>query len=162
MNLLPIGKCTRSGRVLAPIAAFAAANWWANRQRPDQRITSHEEIEDPAVSAAYGQIATWPQMRLLRKIVIDRTLAMITDVVAADIGCGPGHLVIELAQRAPGLRLTGVDLAELFHSTITDRRQRIDIHVDPHPSPGEVSECSVGISDIGDSASVADHPVDGG
>ena len=31
---------------------------------------------------------------------------------AADLGCGPGYLAIELARSAPGLRVTGVDLSD--------------------------------------------------
>jgi len=98
--------------LMAPLATFAAATFWANRQRPAGRVPSNEEIEDPAVAEAFGRIATWPQMRLLRSIVIRRALALVQEGQAADIGCGPGHLVIELAQRAPGLQLTGIDLAE--------------------------------------------------
>lgn len=98
--------------LLAPVVAFAGATWWANSQRPASRIISHEEIEDPAVVEAYVRIATWPQMRILRRIVIDRALTMKQKGEAMDIGCGPGHLVIELARRAPKLHLTGIDLAD--------------------------------------------------
>ena len=31
---------------------------------------------------------------------------------AADLGCGPGYLAIELAHCAPGLHVTGVDLSD--------------------------------------------------
>jgi ubiquinone/menaquinone biosynthesis C-methylase UbiE len=31
---------------------------------------------------------------------------------AMDLGCGPGHLVVELARMAPGLHVTGVDLSD--------------------------------------------------
>ncbi|MGD8585204.1 MAG: class I SAM-dependent methyltransferase [Chloroflexota bacterium] len=98
--------------LLAPVVGFAAATLWASRRRPAERIASHEEIEDPAVAEAFGRIAGWPQMRILREIVIQRTLAMIQEGEAADVGCGPGHLVVELAQRAPGLHLTGIDLSD--------------------------------------------------
>lgn len=115
----------------APLVGFAAATLWANRQRPAERIASHEEIEDPAVAEAFGRIASWPQMRLLRMIVVQRALALIQEGQAADIGCGPGHLVIELAQRAPGLQLTGVDLAEgmLAAATANARRAGVDQRV---------------------------------
>lgn len=98
--------------LIAPPVAFVAATLWAKRYRPAARISSHEEIEDPAIAEAFGRLATWPQMRLLRKIVIDRALALVREGSAADIGCGPGHLVVEMAQRAPGLHLTGIDLAD--------------------------------------------------
>jgi ubiquinone/menaquinone biosynthesis C-methylase UbiE len=124
MRLLAKGIHGKRIWLLAPVAAYTAATWWANSQRPAERITSHEEIEDPVVAAAYGRIATWPQMRLLRKIVIGRTLSMTQKGDAADIGCGPGHLVIELARRAPGLRITGLDLAdEMLEKAISNARQ---------------------------------------
>jgi ubiquinone/menaquinone biosynthesis C-methylase UbiE len=105
-------KSGKMSLLLAPLAGFAAATLWANSQRPAARVASHEEIEDPAVAEAFGRIASWPQMRLLRRIVIERALTLKSEGTAADIGCGPGHLVIELAQRAPGLHMTGVDLAD--------------------------------------------------
>lgn len=106
------GHCSINSWLWAPVLGFTVATLWANRQRPVERVASHEEIEDPAVAQAFGRIAAWPQMRLLRKIVIKRTLALIQQGEGADIGCGPGHLVLELAQHAPGLQLTGVDLAD--------------------------------------------------
>jgi len=127
MNLITGRRKGKNVWLVIPVVGFAAATWWANRQRPDRRIASHEEIEDPAVAEAYGRIATWPQMRLLRKIVIDRTLSMGQEGDAADIGCGPGHLVVELAQQAPGLQLTGIDLADemLEKATANARRARV-------------------------------------
>lgn len=60
-----------------------------------------------------------PQMRLLRSYVIRRALRMAKEGEAADLGCGNGQLVAELARRAPGLRITGVDLSSvmLFEAT---------------------------------------------
>jgi ubiquinone/menaquinone biosynthesis C-methylase UbiE len=119
-----IGHGRKKVWLLAPAIGFAATTLWANRQRPVHRIASHEEIEDPAVAEAFGRIASWPQMRLLRKIVIDRALALVQAGEAADIGCGPGHLVIELAQRAPDLHLTGIDLAgEMLDSAAANARR---------------------------------------
>ncbi len=117
-------KASKKSLLLAPLAAFAAATLWANRQRPAARIAGHEEIEDPEVAEAFGRIAAWPQMRLLRAIVIQRALALVREGQAADIGCGPGHLIVELARRAPGLRLTGIDLAdEMLPKAAANARQ---------------------------------------
>jgi ubiquinone/menaquinone biosynthesis C-methylase UbiE len=107
------------GLLLAPVVGLMALTLWANRQRPAARVASHEEIDDPAVAEAFARISSWPQMRLLRQIVIGRALKLIREGQAADIGCGPGHLAIELAQRAPGLHLTGVDLADEMLETAT-------------------------------------------
>ncbi|MGD2078141.1 MAG: methyltransferase domain-containing protein [Chloroflexota bacterium] len=117
---------------LAPVIAFGAATFWANRQRPARRIAGHEEIEDPVVAQSFARIASWPQMQLLRRIVIGRAMALTGEGLAADIGCGPGHLVIELAQRAPGLHLTGVDLADgmLAQATANARQAGLAGQVD--------------------------------
>lgn len=118
--------------LMAPVVGFAAATLWADRQRPASRVISHEEITDTAVAEAFGRIADWPQMRLLRKIVIDRTLTMVRNGTAADIGCGSGHLVIELARQAPGLHLTGVDLADqmLEQASVNTRKAGLAERVD--------------------------------
>jgi ubiquinone/menaquinone biosynthesis C-methylase UbiE len=129
-----IGRRNRSiNRWLwAPVLSFTVATLWANRYRPQERVTSHEEIEEPAVAQAFGRIAGWPQMRLLRRIVISRTLTMIQKGEGADIGCGPGHLVLELAKRAPALRLTGIDLADAMlekakaNARLTGLDERVD------------------------------------
>jgi ubiquinone/menaquinone biosynthesis C-methylase UbiE len=42
---------------------------------------------------------------------------------AADLGCGPGYLAIELARRAAGLHVTGVDLSDaMLAQAITNAR----------------------------------------
>jgi ubiquinone/menaquinone biosynthesis C-methylase UbiE len=51
-------------------------------------------------------------MRLLRWYVARRILRLVQEGQAVDIGCGPGHLVFKLAQMAPSLKLTGIDLSE--------------------------------------------------
>jgi ubiquinone/menaquinone biosynthesis C-methylase UbiE len=92
-------------------AALLAAAWSIYETRPRQRQPGHEALDDPAVSAAFNRIAAWPQMRLLRRLVLRRATALVERGDALDLGCGPGHLVVELAQRAPGLHVTGLDLA---------------------------------------------------
>jgi ubiquinone/menaquinone biosynthesis C-methylase UbiE len=51
-------------------------------------------------------------MGLLRWFVVRRAVAMVQEGQAADLGCGPGHLVIRLAQAAPDLQVTGIDLSD--------------------------------------------------
>jgi ubiquinone/menaquinone biosynthesis C-methylase UbiE len=52
-----------------------------------------------------------PQFRLLWRLEARRALALKREGEAVDLGCGPGDLVLELARLAPGLHITGVDLA---------------------------------------------------
>jgi ubiquinone/menaquinone biosynthesis C-methylase UbiE len=99
---------------LAGGIAFGAATarlWSLYQQRPLERIPCFEGIEAPDVARAYGRIMRLPQMALLRRYIAGRAIALRSTGAAADIGCGPGYLVIELARLAPGLHVTGVDLS---------------------------------------------------
>jgi ubiquinone/menaquinone biosynthesis C-methylase UbiE len=96
----------------AAVGAKIAFFWSRYQQRPIERIPSLEGIEDPAAARAYGWIMALPHMVLLRRYIAQRAIAMKCVGAAADVGCGPGDLVIELARLAPGLRVTGVDLSE--------------------------------------------------
>lgn len=92
--------------------ALVTAGWWLYLGRVRERIPSHESMDDPEVAQAFGRVATIPPMRLLRWFVARRAVEMTESGEAADVGCGPGQLVIEIAQRAPGLRVTGIDLSD--------------------------------------------------
>jgi len=92
--------------------ALVAAGWWLYNGRPRERIPSRESVDDPEAARAYGWVATMPQMQLLRWFVAHRAVGMTRRGEAADLGCGPGQLVIELARRSPGLHVTGIDLSE--------------------------------------------------
>jgi SAM-dependent methyltransferase len=91
-------------------AAFAG--WMLYDRRPRERVESHEGIDDPEVAAGFHWVARMPQMRLLRWYVARRAAALQARGCAADLGCGPGLLVAELVRQAPGLQVTGVDLAD--------------------------------------------------
>jgi ubiquinone/menaquinone biosynthesis C-methylase UbiE len=88
-----------------------AAAWQVYRRRPLERSACAEELDDREVAHAFGRMARLPQFWLLRRIAIRRALALKQEGHAADLGCGPGDLVIELAHLAPGLHVTGIDLS---------------------------------------------------
>ena len=94
------------------LGALAVAGWRLYRRRSTERIPSQEGIDDPAAARAYGRIMRLPHMALLRSFVARRATKLATAGVAADLGCGPGYLAVELAHRAPGLHVTGVDLSD--------------------------------------------------
>lgn len=92
--------------------ALVGAGGWLYGQRPRERVPSRESIDDPAVARGFNRVATMPQMRLLRWYAIHRATRLTRRGQAADLGCGPGHLVFELARRTPDLHVTGVDLSD--------------------------------------------------
>ena len=95
--------------ILAGVAI--TGGWRIYRERAVGRIPTPEAVDDPAVAAAYGRVAATPQMALMRRLVARRAVHLCPAGEAADIGCGPGQLVIELARQTPHLHITGVDLA---------------------------------------------------
>lgn len=98
---------------IAGLAAGAAvaAGWQIFRNRPLERSAGAEGLDDPEVARAFGRMARLPQFWLLRRLAIQRALALKQEGDAADLGCGPGDLVLEMAHLAPGLHITGIDLA---------------------------------------------------
>jgi ubiquinone/menaquinone biosynthesis C-methylase UbiE len=94
------------------LSALAMAGWRLYQRRSLERLPSVEGIDDPETAQAYGRIMRLPHTALLRKYVARRATGLVSTGAAADLGCGPGYLAIELAQHAPGLRVTGVDLSD--------------------------------------------------
>jgi ubiquinone/menaquinone biosynthesis C-methylase UbiE len=103
-------RLCRLGGVLA--FGFLAAGWMLYERRPRERVAGHEGIDDPEIAAGFNWVARMPQMYLLRWYVARRAVALREQGKAADLGCGPGLLVAELARQAPELHVTGVDLAD--------------------------------------------------
>jgi ubiquinone/menaquinone biosynthesis C-methylase UbiE len=95
----------------ALLSAAIAGGWGIYGRRSVERIPSAEGLDDAAIAQAYGRIAAMPQMALMRRLVAQRAATLCSVGEAADVGCGTGLLVMELARRAPDLHVTGVDLA---------------------------------------------------
>ena len=89
----------------------AVAAWALYSRRPLARVAGPEGLDDPEVARGYGWVSRTPQMALMRRLVANRAAGMMPLGAAVDLGCGPGLLTIKLAQTAPGLRVTGVDLS---------------------------------------------------
>jgi ubiquinone/menaquinone biosynthesis C-methylase UbiE len=98
------------------LGALAVAGWRLYQRRSLERIPNQEGIEDPTAARAYGRIMQLPHMALLRRLMAHRAVALINTGAAADLGCGPGYLAIEMARRATGLHVTGVDLSDAMLS----------------------------------------------
>ena len=83
------------------LGALAVAGWRLYRRRPLERLPSQEGIDDPATARAYDRIMRLPHVALLRRFVPRRATDLVAAGEAADLGCGPGYLAIELARWAP-------------------------------------------------------------
>ena len=77
---------------------LAVAGWRLYGRRSLERIASQEGIDDPLAAHAYGRIMQLPHMALLRRFVARRATNLVSPGEAADLGCGPGYLTIELAR----------------------------------------------------------------
>lgn len=62
-------------------------------------------------SRVYDFVARRLLRAFYRRIAADLAASIPTDAAVLDVGTGPGVLLVELAQRRPDVRLTGVDLS---------------------------------------------------
>ncbi len=100
--------------------ALAFGLWRVYDRRRRERVPSPEGIEDPEVSTAFEWVTRMPPMRWLRQYVVSQAAVLQDRGEAVDLGCGAGQLVLELAQQAPGLHVTGIDLSDKL---LADARQ---------------------------------------
>ena len=96
------------GAAVGGLLVAAARNFAA---RPRNRVSSHEELDDPAIAAAFNQVSRMPQFQALREYVVRRGAGMVSQGRALDIGCGGGLLALRLAAICPELQIAGVDLS---------------------------------------------------
>jgi len=106
---------------------LVATAWWLYSRRRRERIPSRESVDDPEAVRAYEWVAMLPPMLLLRWFVARRAVGMTWHGEAADLGCGPGQLVIQLARRSPGLHVTGIDLSDGMIARGQDNARRAGV-----------------------------------
>ncbi|MFZ0532374.1 MAG: class I SAM-dependent methyltransferase [Anaerolineales bacterium] len=104
------------------IVVLLTALWRVFDRRSRERIPGQEGIEDPEIAAAFEWVSRTPQMRWIRDFVISQAVVLKNHGEAVDLGCGAGQLVMEMARKAPGLQMTGIDLSEKM---LADARQSI-------------------------------------
>jgi ubiquinone/menaquinone biosynthesis C-methylase UbiE len=102
------------------IVAILAGVWRVFDRRARERIPSQEGIDDPEVATAFEWVTRMPQMRWIRHFVTSQASALKDHGEAVDLGCGAGQLVMDLARKAPGIHVTGIDLSE---NLLGDARQ---------------------------------------
>jgi ubiquinone/menaquinone biosynthesis C-methylase UbiE len=94
------------------LAGLLGGAWRVYQTRERERVPSPESLDNPAVAAAFNRVAGWPQMRVLRRYVLQRIKNLVSKGEAVDIGCGPGHLIFDLARQLPNLQVTGIDISD--------------------------------------------------
>jgi len=114
------------------IVASLVGLWRVFDRRSCERIPSQEGIEDPDVAAAFEWVTRMPQMRWIRHFVSSQATLLKDTGEAIDLGCGAGQLVVEMAQKASSLHVTGIDLSEemLADARVAAQRAGLDDRVD--------------------------------
>jgi len=105
----PGAKRFAGGILVGTLAAMAAHVY---RSRTIERIAGQEGLDAPEVAAAFNRVSRLPQFALIRWLVARRAVGMRSEGQAADLGCGPGYLVLELAKWAPSLQIVGIDVSD--------------------------------------------------
>lgn len=101
MRLVVAGGVAVGGAVLLKGAAHRAG----------QHLLAHHN--DLFVGEGSRIYARWAPRLVggLYRSVANEVAANLAQGTVLDVGCGPGTLALELAQRAPGLAITGVDIS---------------------------------------------------
>lgn len=84
-------------------------NWWELPRRPEPEVMDDaEEVE------AYASPAAQAWLDRVDDTFVEHALRLVAGRpagTALDVGCGPGQIVLKLAQRLPGWHFIGVDRA---------------------------------------------------
>lgn len=118
----------------ASLAATAAARLIHARTEPG----GSRLIGTPA---GYDLGAALLMRPLFRRIADDVATLVPPDATVLDVGCGPGHLALELARRAPGLRVTGLDIDRAMIDRATANAERL-------PAPYAASHPEFVVGDV--------------
>ncbi len=93
-----------------------------------QRVAEGSVLEPKALAWFYGTLTQAPGVRTIHQRCVVHVLAQgITHGVALDLGTGPGLVAVEIAQRLPGLRVIGLDLAAPMVKAAHRRAKRIGV-----------------------------------
>ncbi len=76
------------------------------------RKTSIEGIEDPRAAEAYDRISRMPQFGLIRRNFVKKLKKHAVKGSITDVGCGPGYLLLTIAEKLPRYKLLGVDISK--------------------------------------------------
>jgi ubiquinone/menaquinone biosynthesis C-methylase UbiE len=84
-----------------------------------------EGVNDYASTLAYDQVSRWPLFSFFRFLTISRLKKYEPNGILVDAGCGPGYLVLDLANNFPDLKIVGVDISAQMLALAQKRLSRI-------------------------------------
>ncbi len=80
-------------------------------RKKNERTPSFEGIDDPGVAKAFERMANFFPFKILRRKVVSELKKMNPIGTLVDLGCGTGHLIVQIASKFPILTLFGVDIS---------------------------------------------------
>ena len=80
-------------------------------RKKSERIPSFEGLDDPDVAKSFEKMASFFPFKILRRRVISELKKLNPKGTLVDIGCGTGHLIVQIAEHFPTLELFGVDIS---------------------------------------------------
>ncbi len=89
-------------------------------RKKNERTPSLEGLEDEAVVNAFERMQNFFPFKLLRRKVIKELKKYAPTGTLVDVGCGSGHLLVQIAEQFPNLHLIGMDLS----STILEKAKK--------------------------------------
>jgi ubiquinone/menaquinone biosynthesis C-methylase UbiE len=80
-------------------------------RKKNLRKASLEGLDDPEVAAAFEKMTNFLPFKILRRKVISHLKSFNPIGVLADVGCGSGNLLVDIAKNFTNLELIGVDIS---------------------------------------------------
>ncbi|MFX1498454.1 MAG: class I SAM-dependent methyltransferase [Promethearchaeota archaeon] len=81
-------------------------------RKNSERKSSIEGIDDPNVAKAFEKMTNFFPFKILRRKIITQLKKYNLRGLVADIGCGSGNLIVQIAQNFKGLDLLGLDISK--------------------------------------------------
>jgi SAM-dependent methyltransferase len=108
---------------LVLMAALGAALLYRNRHHPSlERVRANVRAFDLPTAGAYDALVA-SLLGGLYERVADEVAASLRTGTVLEVGSGPGRLAVQLARKAPGLAVTGVDISPEMVERATRRAE---------------------------------------
>ncbi|MHA1265509.1 MAG: class I SAM-dependent methyltransferase [Candidatus Helarchaeota archaeon] len=92
-------------------------------RKKNHRIPSMEGIDDPAVAKAFERMNNFLPFKILRRRIISELKKLHPTGTLVDVGCGTGHLLIQIARQF-SLELIGLDISNEILEHARERAEK--------------------------------------